>query len=531
MDSSRIIWRALVAFIFIVLNCAPRPTEKAMVGKVEGKAKLQLANGGTISQDNSDEYSPNLLQLSNGYLVLVFGSDRTCGTCTTGHHNIFVSQSVSPYDGIDLPIFSNPVVVTAVSTPINDPSPISFTATAQANDVVLYVNLWSSSGSIVKGVITNPLVPTLPGGFTSIANTAQQSNTIIGINSTGSELATVDYNGIAYLVKPDDTVASNPFGANLDYANSATQVRFENSGENDAFMGVYAASPFATTGTAYYGPMFDFQASLIDSGLTIGEVTTFYDSNPYADMVLFSAHDGTSWDIYVVTSHTSGMLWQLAAPFGFASFLPTAPIPDHYYDFEGGCGIDIGTPGGWGAACTSITPGAGSFNGTSLAPFLGSSYMVTSISQDVGSTFTISMWVNISPSCTGICTIASNSQNLAASSGYRLYYDGATSTIKFDTSNGSAITTAETMVGPVTTGIWQHVAVTVNIPATTAFIYVNGGLASSTFFTANTFTTTGQIYIGRMSAGTLSYFTGDMDDIRIYATELSPLDVLGVFLY
>ncbi len=522
----------------ILANCVPKPTSKEMDGKIKGKASLQLADGSTISRDNSDEYNPYLLHLSDGYLVLVFGSNRNGGL-----HNIFVAKSVEPYNGFELPFFNAPVAVTATASAINDANMINFAAAANGTSVNLYVNLHTASGFIRKGVLTNLSAPDV-GSFATIANTNQESNTIIGINADGADLITTDASGIAYLVNPDNSVASDPFGANLDYSNSATQVRFDNSGQNDAYMGTYYGSTYAATKTDYFGSIFDFDISLAESGLSIGQMSTFYDSNgAYGDMVLFAAHDGFSADIYVVTSHTSGMLWSLVAFFGFDTLMPVAPLANHHFDFETAFNCsstfpaDIGFDLPWNAtACGSVTQTSSSYNGTFYGNFSGSPN-VTLGSQDLGPSFTIAAWVLIPASnCnTTSCTIAANASSAFSTTGFRFVYDGTTGTLQFITGDGGGNVTADSMdikTGPfnIEDGFWHHVAVTVTPANSTAWIYLDGAMVTNSFSVLTGFSTGPQnLYLGQMTGGT-NFFIGQMDDVKIFSYELDPMSILALYL-
>lgn len=533
----------LTGLVAFALNCAPKPTEKEMEGKIKGKASLRLADGSTISQDGSDEYNPYLVQLSDGYLVLVFASDRNGGL-----HNIFVAKSVEPYNGFELPFFNTPVAVTATASPIDDANMISFAATAQGTSINLYVNLHTASGFIRKGVVTDPLAPDV-GSFAAITNANQESNTIIGINADGADLVTTDAGGIAYLVNPDNNTASSAFGANLDYSESATQVRFDNSGQNDAYMGTYFGSTFAATATDYFGPIFDFDLSLAESGLSIGQMTTFYDSNgAYGDMTLFAAHDGISADIYVVTSHTSGMLWNMVAFFGFDTFLPPAPLADHWYEFEsfscppGTAPTDsiLGAPWDATTCVTGVTQTASSYNGSNYADFSGSPY-VNLGSRDLGASFTITAWVNINAgSCSGtMCTIAANAgSSPMTATGFRFFYNGPTGTLRFvtgDVTNLSSQTAESIVINDglpfnIVDGFWHHVAVTVTPANGMAWLYLDGALVSSTFMTETTFSTnTANLWLGMMTNSQNAFF-GGMDDVKIYSYELDPMSVLALYL-
>lgn len=81
--------------------------------------------------------------------------------------------------------------------------------------------------------------------------------------------------------------------------------------------------------------------------------------------------------------------------------------------------------------------------------------------------------------------------------------------------------------GAVTSGEWQHVAFTRNTTTRKLKAYYNGELITSTTYADSTeylpiSTTTSPVKIG---SGYLSGFTGSIDMVRIYNTELSALDI------
>jgi|GEM_PF-6409917 len=532
------VWAALLTGLMaFALNCAPKPTEKEMDGKVKGKASLRLSDGSTISQDGSDEYNPYIVRLSDGYLVLVFGSNRS------GLHNIYMTKSIEPFNGFEIPFFNAPVMVTDASNPIDDSDQISFAAMANGTGVDLYVNLHSLSYFIRKGNITDPNSPDIGSGLVAITNSGQQDHTIIGASDDGTNLITTDFSGVAYVINPNQANAGSAYGFGLDYATSATQVRQDNSGYQDAVMAVSYGSTMATTGDFPFGPIFDFDLSLLDAGLFITHINTLYGASAFEDVVIFSANDGISDDLYVVTSHTSGMLWQIAAGFGFDTVIPPAPPADHWYDFETfTCPTgptDAGFVGGWDpTTCTSVTQVASSYNGTNYANFTGSPNINLG-SQNLGTSFTVAAWVFIpAGNCNGtICTIIANSDSVSSTTGFRLAYLGSpVGTLQFITGNGSTSLTAESMPidnsAPfnIEDGLWHHVAVTVTPATGNAWLYLDGAIVSSTTTIEPAFSTsTANLWLGMMT-NSQNAFLGRMDDVKIYSYELDMMSILALYL-
>lgn len=535
------VWKvlAITGLAVMALHCAPRPTEKEMAGKVKGKASLRLSDGSTISQDGSDEYNPYIVRLSDGYLALVFGSNRS------GLHNIYMTKSIEPFNGFEIPFFAPPVMVTNNGPAINDADKISFAAVASGTSVELYINLHSDSYFINKGVVTNPNSPNITPALASITNSGQQDHTIIGVSDDGTNLITTDLSGIAYAINPNQTTAGGTYGFGLDYATSATQVRFDNTGYNDSMMGTYYGSTVATTGSFPFGPIIDFDFSLLEAGLFITHINTLYGASAAEDVVIFSANDGISDDMYVVTSHTSGMLWQTVAGFGFDTFIPPAPPANHHYDFEStfNCSStfpnDVGFDVPWNAsACTSVTRVASSYNGSFYANFTGSPNVDLG-GQNLGTSFTIAAWVYIpATNCNStICTIIANAGSTTSETGFRLAYAGSpTGTLQFITGNGSTSMTAESMQIDnglpfnIEDGNWHHIAVTATPGTGMAWLYLDGGLVNATFDAEATFSTnTVSLWLGMMT-NSQNAFLGRMDDVKIFSYELDPMSVLALYL-
>ena len=72
---------ALLAVFLAGTGCSLKQADESVTGK---SAAFRTVDGQSISQDGSEEYSPFVVQKSDGYLIAVFGSDRSCGGCTTG---------------------------------------------------------------------------------------------------------------------------------------------------------------------------------------------------------------------------------------------------------------------------------------------------------------------------------------------------------------------------------------------------------------------------------------------------------------
>lgn len=526
------IWLTAALALFAA-NCSkPVAGEKELLGKIKGKASLRLADGSTISQPGVDEYSPYLVKLSDGYLALAYGSNQG------GLHNLYITKSLTAFDGEFIPFFNTPQKITAG---IDSGSKISFAAKASGTNVVVYVNY--------SGISSATVDPTNPGStsLTGIANnTATAGHTIIGISGDGSKIYSTDGSGIGHSFEPGGSTVT-PFGYGLDNATSATQVRQENSGYEDAILGVYFSSTYAAAGAQYFGPVIDLDTSLAFSGLSITSISTFSADSPANDIVLFSAFDffeGFTEDLYVITSHTSKDLWDGAGFPGF-DFFPSnpPPMPDHHYAFEsgpwGGCSagtaIDFGSPAPWAAGdCSNITFSSPSYNLTEYGIFNGTNANLNLGTQSLQNIFTVSAWVYIPPSaslsCATNCPIISNGNASTAYNGFRFYVNAVDMSLHFLSGDGSSDAGATTGAAVILDANWHHVAAVVNASlggSSYVNIYVDGIDVTADNFATGNFTGGTAVRIGTDNDGT-SFFDGNLDDVMMFDAELTPAEVAAL---
>ncbi|HNE18785.1 MAG TPA: hypothetical protein PLF85_03665, partial [Turneriella sp.] len=236
----------IVGIVALFAAHCSKPTIRELDGKIKGKASLRLADGSTISRDDSEEYHPQIVRLSDGYLVLVFGSDRTCSGCDPFAHNIFVAKSLTPYDGMFLPYFDTPLPLRdELNNALNAPGAIDFAVVPNGAGVNVYFNDFNTSYQIKKANITDFV--TVNPSWVAIANSTYADHTVIGANAAGDRLVTTDFSGQAYIISPDVSVASDPYGFGLDNTSSAIQIRQETSGSNDAYIASIYGGTMATT--------------------------------------------------------------------------------------------------------------------------------------------------------------------------------------------------------------------------------------------------------------------------------------------
>jgi len=291
-------------------QCAKRPT--AVDSRVKAKLSLRLAGGAPISSPSTDEYNPQLLLGADNFLYLVFGSNRACNpeaTCTAGLHYIFITKSITAFDGVNLPFFNSPVALRdGVNAGPGTAQPAKFAATISGSQVTVCVKTGvnlecSSSLNATTGEVT----------ISNIANATHLGSTPIGVEAAGQKLIVLDASNNAFEI---GTASGSTALPGLNNASSAVGVREANSGYTDAYFVVGQFGTTASTKDAMVGPLATLELALASSGLQLTTINSFFSSSAEGDLVLFSANDGLSDDMYVVTSHTAEQLWNTTGFFG-----------------------------------------------------------------------------------------------------------------------------------------------------------------------------------------------------------------------
>ncbi|AFM12526.1 NHL repeat-containing protein [Turneriella parva] len=301
---------AILLIVSAASQCAKGPT--AVDSRVKTKLSLRLAGGAPISSPNTDEYNPHLLLGADNFLYLVFGSNRACNpeaTCTAGLHYIFISRSITAFDGVNLPFFNSPVALRdGVNAGPGTAQQAKFAATINGSQVTVCVksgaNLeCSTSLNATTGEVT----------IANIANSAHVTSTPIGVEAAGQKLIVLDGSNNAFEIGTSSGATALP---GLNNASSAVGVREANSGYTDAYFVMGQFGTTASTKDAIVGPVVNLELALASSGLQLTTINSFFSSSAEGDLVLFSANDGLSDDMYVVTSHTAEQLWNTTGFFG-----------------------------------------------------------------------------------------------------------------------------------------------------------------------------------------------------------------------
>jgi hypothetical protein len=152
--------------------------------------------------------------------------------------------------------------------------------------------------------------------------------------------------------------------------------------------------------------------------------------------------------------------------------------------------------------------------------FDGTQEYVNFATMDFGNTFTISMWVNFAGR-PGIAVLLANSDTGRDTDGFRFYVNGTSSDgrVLFETGSGIGASgrVAETNANAIVDNTPAHVAITVNRPAATAVIYVNGINLSIVTTLATNFRTNSDFELGRVE-NNFFHFPGILDEVQVSST-------------
>jgi hypothetical protein len=146
---------------------------------------------------------------------------------------------------------------------------------------------------------------------------------------------------------------------------------------------------------------------------------------------------------------------------------------------------------------------------------------------NLGSEFTLAMWVKMPSWVSNIQTILANCSSGAGQNGLALEvntYGTTDRRIIFYTGNGSSYNSAQTATNVFDFTQWNHVAVVVDKSAGKALIYYNGSNVSSDSLVRNDFGTNQAVHLGQFTNNSWT-MEGNLDDVRIYDYQLSASEV------
>ncbi|MGA2245972.1 MAG: DUF2341 domain-containing protein [Verrucomicrobiota bacterium] len=138
-------------------------------------------------------------------------------------------------------------------------------------------------------------------------------------------------------------------------------------------------------------------------------------------------------------------------------------------------------------------------------------------SVNLGETFSLSAWVNVSSAVANIQGIWANGPGGYATAEVVLFvndYNTDDGVLELGTGNGTAGTQFSTATGAVSFNQWHFVTATLDRGAGTALLYVDGSLEASGSVRTD-FPTNSDMQLGRFTAGAFA-LNGDMDEARIH---------------
>ncbi len=164
----------------------------------------------------------------------------------------------------------------------------------------------------------------------------------------------------------------------------------------------------------------------------------------------------------------------------------------------------------------SPTPAAG-IAGAGVT-FNGSSTYLNAGAINLSNSFTLSAWINISPSAPNIQTIWASMPGFGTANGLAMNvndYNTTDGALRFITGNGSSALAVTSAAGAITFGQWHLVTVTVDTTADTAHLYVDGNeVTDGANSVLASFSKTNNVILGMASDDSFQ-FDGTMDEARI----------------
>lgn len=277
--------------------------------KLKGAASFQLADGSPISLPATDEYNPNLVKMPDGFLMLVFGSDRNCGGCTPGAHNIFIARSLSTYtDNAVLPRFSTPIALTISSIPLNLPSVATFAATKAGAFLRVYFN---NAAGIIKYADFPPTGPSFDNyGTTNITNGLWKFTTVLGIDAAGGRLISKGPGGV-YIFDPTVLNSNLTPSAQLAPGTAIAHLNPGAAGLADAFFVLIGANFVSGSYTATGGPLANLNSAIGLANVSPRNLSILQSGVSNGDIIMISGVDqgATKQDMYVIEGTSPSVAW------------------------------------------------------------------------------------------------------------------------------------------------------------------------------------------------------------------------------
>lgn len=303
---------ALLAVFLAGTGCSLKQADESVTGK---SAAFRTVDGQSISQPDFEEYSPFIVQKSDGYLIAVFGSDRSCGGCTTGKHHIFVTTSATPYgnNGV-LPFFNIPQALTVASAEQYWDSAVSFTAVKSGNGARIYLN--NTSGNIVYADYDPAVSTTNVTGLVDITNSTWKTHTVVGAGADGVKIFTRSSTGQIYFFDPaGSNTTLTPLSSGQGTA-SLMHISPTHVPRPDAFMTIQGNQVLSASFLQMGGPVTGLNIALQNSRISIRNISVLYSQARQGEMVFISGiQEGSSkQDMFMIEGAPPSLLWDQTFP-------------------------------------------------------------------------------------------------------------------------------------------------------------------------------------------------------------------------
>ena len=394
------------------------------------KVAFLLTDGTSISNDDTDDYNPVLLPLSDGRVALLFGSDRdpptgkastsssntNAGATNTASkstkHNIFLTITEQPYFGFGpYPTFSTPVALTNSGSHLDKSARIAFTARLREGNIDVAmtdinsdkkIRLFSIS-DMTTGAITNPNFMMGPG------STDFRQGKIIGRTfkqGGGLEIIYRNISGNVVLADPDaslPTTDGNISNTSITSDSSVAHIpEMFSFSQNSYFFTNWSESDQGEGGLIYggegdqiIGEPFSLNDAITFRGLKVSNISTYYSEELFMSGMAFSAGQSfnANQNLYAINTHDLFGLWELnfsglgnfTGPAG--SFALGGPIIEFAYADTNGAYVDLifdQPVYGDAALTTAVTAAAFSIQFVSNGGGANNA-TITSVSDDFGS--------------------------------------------------------------------------------------------------------------------------------------------------
>lgn len=150
--------------------------------------------------------------------------------------------------------------------------------------------------------------------------------------------------------------------------------------------------------------------------------------------------------------------------------------------------------------------------------------------MDLGAQFTICAWTFLEPDVSNIQTIIGNAAGGSTIDGFKLFinnWETSNKAILIETSDGAARLDAASAENTFEEDSWNHIAVTIDKQNGLAQIFYNGKDVTLSGAIVPNLQSTESVTIGAM-ADRSWYWTGMIDDLRIYQGLLTPDEIVDV---